>query len=378
MRIKHKAVVFILAIMTSLLSIAIFSDNYIYQSVITSIGKQNARVDIKNSGLKSNTVKLISHESENVKLTDPNWFKNADGIGKVLEFKIKRHWKPQSFTFLAVGDGNLQIHFRGKVRNINGKRYPALVDYKNIYVNGKKYTGDKKTTWHDQPYTITFQVKDGDKIILNMEARKHTFRLSDVQQYYHTNFRMVLAVFIVSCLLYSFLVSMYAKGRSMGGRRSDMLFLVGFFIMLVIPMLHLSEEKVSKSENRGLAVYDPILRNGKFNMEYGNKVDKWFSDRFFCREHVITMYKDINLNVNAYPRFGGIVYNKNTGWMFRESDLSWNIPQNTVSEAISNVNDFYTWLKKRNINLYTLIVPCNTAIIWKKHLFIKNQTPQKR
>lgn len=361
---KHKVTILVLAIITSFLSIAIFSDNYIFHSVIRSMGSQNARIDLLNAGAKSNSVKLVSHEADKAELLSPDWFKSSNGVGKVLQFKMKRSWQHYDVTLQAIGDGTLNIQFRGKDRKVNGRRYPAIVDFKNVYVNGKKHIGSRKAVWHDKPYTVKLKVKDGDKIILKMEARKHIFRMSDFHKFYHTNFRMVLAVFIVSCLLYSFLVSMYAKGRAMGGRRADMLFLVGFFIMLVIPMLHISEEVRSKAERRNLAVYDPIVRNGKFNMNYGNKVDKWFSDRFWGREEIMESYFRLVLNLNSYPNIGGAIYNSDTNWMFNLYQINnrKSIGNKTSKEIISSINKFNQYIKAKGAKLYLMIVPAKADV----------------
>ncbi len=328
------------------------------------MGSQNARIDLLNAGTESNSVTLVSHEADKAKLLSPNWFKRANGIGKVLHFKMKRRWEHYEVTLQAIGDGNLNIQFKGKDRKVNGRRYPALVDFKNVYVNGKKHIGSRKTVWHDKPFTVNVKVKDGDKIVLKMEARKHIFRMSDFHRFYHTNFRMVLAVFIVSCLLYSFLASMYAKGRAMGGRRSDMLFLVGFFIMLVIPMLHISEEVRSKAERRNLAVYDPIVRNGKFNMNYGNKVDKWFSDRFWGREEIMESYFRLVLNLNSYPNIGGAIYNSDTKWMFNLYQINnrKSIGNKTSKEIISSINKFNQYIKAKGAKLYLMIVPAKVDV----------------
>ncbi len=374
MKCKHRIVVFLLAVLTSLLSISIFSDNYIFQSIINSTCSQNARIDILNAGAKSNTVKLVVYEADSAKLESPSWFKRPNGIGKVLHFKMKRRWQHYEVTLQAIGDGTLNIQFKGKDRKVNGRRYPALVDFKNVYVNGKKHIGSRKAVWHDKPCSVNVKVKDGDQIVLKMEARKHIFRLSDFHRFYHTNFRMVLAVFIVSCLIYSFLVSMYVKGRAIGGRRADMLFLVGFFVMLVVPMLHISEEKKSNAENRNLAVYDPIVRNGKFNMNYGNKVDKWFGDRFWGREEIMGAYFSLVLNLNKYPNIGRVVYNPDSNWMFNFGEIDYRKPtEDKISkEIITSINKFNHYVETKGAKLYLLIVPAKADVYRNETRFYRD------
>ena len=356
---KHKVTILVLAIITSFFSIAIFSDNYIFHSIMSSMGAQNTRIDLLNAGAKSNSVKLVSHKADKAELLSPNWFKKANGMGKVLQFKMKKRWQHYEVTLQAIGDGTLNIQFKGKDRRVNGKRYPALVDFKDVYVNGKKHIGSQKTVWHDKPHTIKVKVKDGEKIVLKMKARKHSFRISDFHKFYHTNFRMVLATFIISCLFYSFLVSMYAKGRAMGGRRTDMLFLVGFFIMLVIPMLHLSDEKRSKAENRNLAVYDPIVKNGKFNMNYGNKVDKWFGDRFYGREKVINTFSKLNIGINSYPKIKNTLYIKDSGWTFNMEKLTnkYPIDKNGVNVLDCYLKNIYKEVNDIGAKFYVMIIP---------------------
>ena len=127
------------------------------------MGAQNTRIDLLNAGAKSNSVKLVSHKADRAELLSPNWFKKANGMGKVLQFKMKKRWQHYEVTLQAIGDGTLNIQFKGKDRRVNGKRYPALVDFKDVYVNGKKHIRSQKTVWHDKPHTIKVKVKDGEK-----------------------------------------------------------------------------------------------------------------------------------------------------------------------------------------------------------------------
>ena len=42
-----------------------------------------------------------------------------------------------------------------------------------------------------------------------------------------------------------------------------------FFVGAIIPLCHISEEKISKWENRTLAMFPKIVQDGKMNKNYG-------------------------------------------------------------------------------------------------------------
>ena len=83
------------------------------------MGAQNTRIDLLNAGAKSNSVKLVSHKADRAELLSPNWFKKANDMGKVLQFKMKKRWQHYEVTLQAIGDGTLNIQFKGKDRRHN-------------------------------------------------------------------------------------------------------------------------------------------------------------------------------------------------------------------------------------------------------------------
>ncbi len=141
--------------------------------------------------------------------------------------------------------------------------------------------------------------------------------------------------------------------------RIDIIFLLIFFFLLFIPMSKINQEKISKEENRTLAVYKPLIKHAKINYNFGKNYDKWFSDRFCLRKNIIEWEKLLTFIINVNPT-GGMI-DKQTGfqymdWEFRHYNIS------TIKKNFEYINKLNDFCNQNQIKLYILITPQKSDI----------------
>ena len=143
-------------------------DRHANQENIKKAQEQNkltARFDIKNSGEKENTVKILTNSSK-TNFESPKWFIQKDGSGKMLQCNDKSI----DFSFECVGDGKVEVILRGRDwKDLRGVRIPMKVDYTKLVINGEKVITSPKTVYHDAPFKWQKQVKDGEVITVHAE-----------------------------------------------------------------------------------------------------------------------------------------------------------------------------------------------------------------
>ena len=94
------------------------------------------------------------------------------------------------------------------------------------------------------------------------------------------------------------------------------IFIFVFFILLVLPVLHINHDDISKTENRTLAPAPSFLdKHNWVKKTFGRDFDNWFTDRFFGRYYLM------QLNNFIFPQGGVIRGNDKVlidqdGWLF--------------------------------------------------------------
>ena len=120
-----------------------------------------ARVDIKNIGSPTNTLDIISTSDEFSKIMTPEWFKDDDGVGYVIE----SHANNLKIKFRCVNDGELKIILRSKyTRDINKKNFPIYIDYTKFAVNSEEILGKDKLIHCFHPHIYKQYVQNNDII----------------------------------------------------------------------------------------------------------------------------------------------------------------------------------------------------------------------
>jgi hypothetical protein len=116
-------------------------------------------------------------------------------------------------------------------------------------------------------------------------------------------------------------------------------------------------------EKRMLATYQPIVKDGKINTEYGKQFEAWFNDRFNGRKKLIWLNKLIQLY--SFPQIyqnNKAVYLRKSGWMFDSSLYVVTPNKDQTQKIIENIKKLEKWCSDRNIKFYLLIVPYKNEV----------------
>ena len=175
------------------------------------------------------------------------------------------------------------------------------------------------------------------------------------------DYKLFIIIVILTYLL-AYKLSNYAadfntiKGKS----KTDLIFLIIFFIFLLIPMLHIDKSEMSYRENRMLAKLKPFITNqDEINFYFGRNFDKWFSDRFFLRDILIKIYNSLYFYFANMNDKG--LYDKNTGFLYTLTEFdTYNI--NDLDKNYEELKKFNLFCNNHGIKLYVLIVPKKVEI----------------
>ena len=143
--------------------------------------------------------------------------------------------------------------------------------------------------------------------------------------------------------------------------RVDIVFLCIFFSMLFIPMSHIKQDEISKSENRTLAKWKPLLKNdGTLNYNFGKDFEAWFNDRFNCRKQLVL--------IKTTKEHKRVLYGKDD-WLFYKGSNSIANYRNTklfsaeelqsLADYLSSIDDY---CRKNNKIFYFFIAPDKNKI----------------
>lgn len=174
----------------------------------------------------------------------------------------------------------------------------------------------------------------------------------------------VILLVLIYLLVYK-LTDYLANFKTIEGKsRIDIIFLTIFFVFLCIPMSNISTEKYSRAERRSYAEWKPLIaQKGVINYNFGNDFNSYFSDRFFLRKPMISLYKKLKILVSDKIIYeNDIYYNKKTGWAFKrfwfeQEDITPKLP-----EIIASIQKLYNFCRKNNVKLFIVIVPVKEEV----------------
>jgi len=124
-----------------------------------------ARLDIKNAGAPNNDIVIKDISDINAKVAAPAWYAQ-NGQGYVIESNTGS----LRLELVMVGNGLFRINLRGRdVRYDGVNRLPVWIKYNSLVVDDDVIFAERQTVWHDAAYKYEFAVKDGQKVILNVD-----------------------------------------------------------------------------------------------------------------------------------------------------------------------------------------------------------------
>ena len=143
-----------------------------------------------------------------------------------------------------------------------------------------------------------------------------------------------------------------------------------FLVLLVsvIPLLDMNMSEITKQENRTLAKFPELKKEGKLNTYYGKEFESWLGDRFWERDKLINarfqmLYK-INGRIENDDAFMG-----DNGWIFPK-DLAIFHPvrkqRHWVKKSAEKLKQFVNKFKGKNIPIYLVLIP-DRGLIYQKY-----------
>lgn len=136
------------------------------------------------------------------------------------------------------------------------------------------------------------------------------------------------------------------------------LFLIVLLLgMLIVPLLNVNKADISEQENRKLATFPEMIKQGHLNYTFGQEFEHWLGDRFWGRELLqeVSVYLQYML-VPKYQR-NEIVKGKN-GWLFQVKPDILNLTQ----EQGSALERFQNYCRTRDIHLIMLFYPASSDV----------------
>ena len=233
----------------------------------------------------------------------------------------------------------------------------ATLTLSKISIKGHKYKLDELDKFSAKGATL--KISDNQLVITPKEESFELLYNKQLKVRGSIKFDVkILLIIIILTYLAGYKLTSYLADFKIEENKSriDIIFLTIFFIMLFIPMMKISDDEISKKENRRLAAYKPFIEHNEINFNFGKDFDSWFSDRFLLREEIIPVYNKINLtlrsNLVETPKVDLI---KSNGWMFEKYPNI--LTQEALIKIASNLNTLNQFCINHNIKLYILIPP---------------------
>ena len=282
-----------------------------------------------------------------------------------LSLRAKGKWQKLSLQLKVQRDGKITIFFRGpNAQNEYGAFYSILIDWRNVKINGKTILPKRKAFSFKKLLTKQIPVKKGDVLHIEAEFRRHHFSIHDFTGLKSGKVWYIITGNLLSFSLIYLLLTYIAKRRE-SVRLSDMLLLIGFFLLLFIPMLGISDAVRSERELRTLAAKPELMDLFKERSDYGRRYENWFNDHFCARVSLMKIHDVLRNKLSCIIRTKRALYFKESGWNFLiplVSDLD--CRPAFLQSIVQNLFRLNEFCQQNQIKLYVLEVP-KKEIVYK-------------
>lgn len=143
----------------------------------------------------------------------------------------------------------------------------------------------------------------------------------------------------------------------------DLLFVLLFLVLVCLPASHINRAENNDAENRRLAVFPELTRDGRINRNFGREFDSWFNDRFFLRQQMVVRYTHLVGSFSQHQQNDHVVVGQD-GWSFlKDNDGIENFKnRSTFSEEDMQFFADYLqqaddWCRQHNCHFYFIIPP---------------------
>lgn len=195
-----------------------------------------------------------------------------------------------------------------------------------------------------------------------------------ILKYIIQNPSILLSITFVGCIFFYKAFSNKLDGLKEKSK-IEIIFLIIFFVMLLIPTLYIDKREQSEQENRMLTSWKPLILNGKINIGFSKNFDNWFNDRFNLRSYFVGIFNTLKIEAAGRNEIG--VYDKKNGFLYNSYEFyKVDIPDVDKNfQELYKLNDF---CKNHNIKLYVLIVPLRTDLYPSEKSHYEDKNINKR
>lgn len=210
-------------------------------------------------------------------------------------------------------------------------------------------------------YNCKFFIANNSDLVIRVSTdSENQFSIKEIklQRFLAKDIPYLLPLSFILFLLYFKLIVWIVRIKCLQQIENiELIFIICFFVILLLPVTHLSDKEYDLREKRKLAAYPELLSNGYFNGNYGLFVENWFNDRFTGRDILLKLYSDLRNFINKHPRNYGTYLGKNET-LFRKDEFEpRKLSTTEISDIIANVSRFKTFCRNNNIACYIEIVP---------------------
>lgn len=244
------------------------------------------------------------------------------------------------------------------------KGHVLLENYDNFFVQ-------------DEPLKINAE----NALIINPKPTGSILIFNELLKGRHTpNLYFFLILSVVYFLALYKIISYLGKLKLQNKDSSvDIIFLSVFFLLIFLPMSHISTAEKSDEENRNLAARPP-LRDFYDTNDYALKFEAWFNDHFYLRKNLIQIYE--YMEDPFFKKGNKRVLIGKENWLFYKGDQSernfanMDLLSNEELQAIAQyLTDINTWAKNHGKNFYYMICPDKNKIYGEFYPYQKKMRP---
>ena len=234
---------------------------------------------------------------------------------------------------------------------------PGAITVDNIIIHAKTSVVLDPTQF--QPRNIESYSVTNNQIIINSNSHDPYIIYKPTLNIENGVFIDWCMLFILACLYFFGFYKLYDYLPHLlrGFHRPHSVFVILFFILLCVPVLHISNATKSDTENRMLATHPSLFAGGAINNKFGAEFDAWFNDRFLGRKLMTDINSYVRIFLSKHYEQGNtkIYYND---WIFAKDRTNDKHLSDQQQFAIKqSIDSFNNWCSQHKIKCYIEIVP---------------------
>ena len=162
----------------------------------------------------------------------PEWIKNDNGQGMIIEFPVKRKWENKIIIVRVVNNGKVDVCFRNSDARIGWEKVPFVVNYRNLQINGENIT---VASDENGIFCHNLTIEDKNAVSISVEVNKKlSINLKILQALMRDNAGILLSLIIVSLFVFRKLIYYCSHFCRTKCSWLDVLFLFIFFVILYL------------------------------------------------------------------------------------------------------------------------------------------------